>query len=175
MSPTATLLLLVLLSGLPMLALGLAAGYLLTRPRAVEAAGQREAAPAPDAGLVRELQRSILDINDQLGRQREQLVRIAENRARPERTRREVAEPPAAIRVPPLPPLDEPAPSSTAQPSRASEGVGGRREAVQRLVAEGLSDRAIARQLRIGLEEVRLIGSSAAPAAARNPRKGLAS
>lgn len=238
----ASVLLLGMLVGLPAMLLALVLGYVAT-------GGMRARRPGPAAvaddeagaasGLLRELQRSVVDINRQLGGQREALSRLLSER------RRAAAEKPAAIaadaaaaprraapamadaagtamaaprtqRAPGAPgeqraqpvqskqaparrataPAAPPAPSMLARnrggAAAAASGPSGpsvnddhdalrdvlssdvlsttpsaadvARQQVIALAAEGLSDRAIARRLHIGLEEVRLLALAVQPA-----------
>ena len=142
-------LLLSLLFGLPALTLAFAVLYharlsLLRRPsRPTEAIDEGE-----PAAVVVDLQRSIDELQAQLSRQGETLSRL--------------------LRGPVPSPLDPP---SGDEPTK---GHGGDLPAaVHRLTAEGLSDRAIARRLRIGLEEVRLLSQRRSVREASAPRPTL--
>jgi DNA-binding NarL/FixJ family response regulator len=99
--------------------------------------------------LLAELHRSMQAIRQQLSQQRDSLSGMlsdTEHAARPARSRA----------APPAEPMRSAAPAVAPNPLRGLDPTTELRSAVARLVAEGLSDRAIARQLHIGLEEVRM-------------------
>lgn len=95
--------------------------------------------------LLGELQHSMQAIRQQLTQQRESLTGMLSEGERSMRTRA----------APPVERTRAAAPA-VADPLRGLDPTTELRGAVARLVAEGLSDRAIARQLHIGLEEVRM-------------------
>lgn len=153
-----TELVLALLFGTPVLALALAVAYhaqlyLVQRPGNPAAAQPGEGSPdqlGPQAEYVLDLRRSIDELQDQLARQGHTLTGLLSETAQRD-ARRDLAEAPIAA-APQRPPAPAPRPVlETAPPGRELPG------AVRQLAAEGLSDRAIARRLRIGLEEVRLL------------------
>ncbi len=162
----ATELVLALLFGTPVLALALAVAYhaqLYLMDRRGRLAATRPEAGSPDqlgpqAEFVLDLRRSIDELQDQLTRQRQTLYGLLSETAQRD-ARREVGEAPTTIApaasTAPVAPRPVTAPSSAPPDSDAS----GRElpGTVRQLAAEGLSDRAIARRLRIGLEEVRLL------------------
>lgn len=173
----ATVLLIGLLMGFPVLLLALAIGYQAAaggRRRAVDNSAAAAATstrpaidPRPELGydrsaggqldkeLLHELQRSLQQITEQLTGQREVLTGLLS-----EHRHVAAAAPPTAPQAAPLTaPLAAPAPPVHAPAADL-------RAMVARLTAEGLSERSVARRLRIGLEEVRLIASVAGPAAA---------
>lgn len=127
------------LIGVPvlLLALGLLLNaYLLARRQRVNPADRALDALATESvdELVIELARSVEEIKGQLQHQREALGGLLSETAR------------AATG----------APAPVAASAVAATPGGDLRLAVDQLVAEGLSDRSIARRLRIGLEEVRM-------------------
>jgi hypothetical protein len=91
----------------------------------------------PDPALVA-LQETVRDVQEQLQRQRVALTELLSDRER----QRELA-------------VAGPRPLAALVDADDDDDL---HVAVQRLIAEGLSERAIARRLRIGLEEVRLAG-----------------
>lgn len=98
------------------------------------------APPDPDPALL-ELQRTVGELQGQLARQRAALTALMSEHERP------------AVPVA----LPEPVPAAAGAPATPpGADAGDLRGAVQRLSAEGLSERAIARRLHVGLEEVRL-------------------
>ena len=143
----------VLVIGVPLL---LAAGALFlnaylvlrrTRPDPTDVVLEALATESRDE-LVLELQRSVDEIKGQLLRQRGALTGFLSDVA-------EQAPQVGALQAPTASP--PPAPVLANGPAAAVAYAGDVLPvSVQRLVAEGLSDRAIARHLRIGLEEVRL-------------------
>ena len=145
-----------LLVGLPLsfIAAGLLLNaYLIVRRARIDPtdAALEALARESEGELLIELQRSVEDIRGQLTRQRTTLTGLLSDAARYSSPAPALASPPApastaAIAAPPIAP-------AAAGPSPPA---GELRAAVGQLVAEGLSDRAIARRLRIGLEEVRL-------------------
>ena len=151
-------LLLALLFGLPILALALAVAYharlllLDRRGRLARLAPEQEAPEfGPPVEVVLDLRRSIDELQDQLARQGDTLSSLLSESAQ-RLARRELEQPPPAVPAQPL----RTTPPTPAAPDPALAG-GDLPHAVQRLTAEGLSDRAIARRLRIGLEAVRLL------------------
>ena len=155
-----TELVLALLFGTPVLALALAVAYLaqlyLMDRDGRLAAGKPDARSpdqlGPQAEFLLDLRRSIEELQDQLSRQQHSLHGLLSETAQRD-ARRELGEaaPSAA------PPAQRPV---AAAPSPALDAAPSGRElpgAVRQLSVEGLSDRAIARRLRIGLEEVRLL------------------
>jgi hypothetical protein len=103
--------------------------------------------------LLGDLQRSMGQIREQLTQQRQSLSGMlsdSERRA-PVRARAVAAA---------APHYDYPAtPSRIPVRERIADPTADMRHTVAQLAAEGLSDRAIARQLRVGLEEVRMTRS----------------
>lgn len=121
------------------------------------------ATESTDALLI-DLRDAVEHMQGQLARQRESLAGLLSDEARAARPALVAA--PAA--VPAMPPMDaspaDPEPQmaagsfvyNTRLAPATARGGGSLAGAVAELVAEGLSDRAIARQLHIGLEEVRM-------------------
>lgn len=93
--------------------------------------------------LLAELQRSMHAIREQLAQQRDSLASMLSDHEAPSRAR-------------PAPPVRRAETPASPNPLGGLDATVELRSAVARLVAEGLSDRAIARQLHIGLEEVRM-------------------
>lgn len=157
-----TSLLLALLFGAPVSALALAVGYharlyLLDRGGALARAeldieGQDSGPLGPPIEVVLDLRRSIDELQDQLARQSDTLSNLLSESAQ-RMARRELSHAAPAAAQPQRQAAPAPAPAAP-DPSLAGADLP---RAVQRLTAEGLSDRAIARRLRIGLEEVRLL------------------
>ncbi len=140
---------LTLLVGLPLmlLAIGvLAHAYLLARRPRLDPTDRALEALVTDSGedLIAELRDSVQDIKSQLARQRGTLERLL---ADPGGGELSAAAPPATA------PLPATAAAGYAPPAVAATDL---RHVVAQLVAEGLSDRAIARRLHIGVEEVRI-------------------
>ncbi len=94
----------------------------------------------PDPAMA-DLQRTVSELQGQLARQREALTSMLSDQQRAAATR--AAAPVAA-------------PRATAELETAA-GVADLGAAIRDLTAEGLSERAIARRLGVGLEEVRLL------------------
>ncbi len=164
--------------GLPLLLLACGVLYhayvLGKQPAAVddlEATVEAMATQSTDALLV-DLQEAVERMQGQLSRQRESLADLLSDEARAPRASMTPAmatvsasATPAEIE-PDLPmasgaPIEasrtEPASMTQRAPGQPIEGQrGSLASSVSRLVSEGLSDRAIARQLHIGLEEVRM-------------------
>jgi hypothetical protein len=111
--------------------------------------------------VMRGLQRSMNDIRGELTRQRASLREMLSD-AQPAVAARETSAPaastPTSIMTSTAPVAPAPAPAPMhAMPAMPIDRTSGElRAAVRDLAAEGLSDRSIARRLRIGLEEVRL-------------------
>ena len=162
--------------GLPLLLLAcgvLYHAYVLGRQPAVvdelEAHVEAMATQSTDALLV-DLQEAVERMQRQLARQRESLAGLLSDEARmpramtPAMATVSMSAAPAPTLEPDLPmasgaPIEAPrlAPIVERAPGQPIEGQrGSLASSVSRLVAEGLSDRAIARQLHIGLEEVRM-------------------
>ena len=161
--------LLVLLIGVPLLLVAgglLLNAYLMVRRSHVETADRALEALATESmdELLLELQRAIEEIKSQLARQRVTLSGLlteagayaqpaGETPQRDETLFSRPGQPPAPAR--PQPAEQPPAPpdiDTRVDPPAAADLRG----AVDQLVAEGLSDRSIARRMRIGVEEVRL-------------------
>ncbi len=161
--------LLILLIGVPLLLVAgglLLNAYLVVRQPNVETADMALEALATESvdELLLELQHAIEEIKGQLAHQRATLTGLL--------TEAGVYAPPAdgspqggetlASRggqppVPAPPPPAEPPPAPPDIDTRvAPPATADLRGAVDQLVAEGLSDRSIARRMRIGVEEVRL-------------------
>ena len=149
--------------GAPILLLALGVLYhayvLANQPAAPDQLMEHVASAAiePAEELVAELQDAMHEIRGQLGSQRRALSSLLS--ATPQATEAPVLAPAAGAPMPVSPSremTDEVAPGA---PTEDLTGL------VRRLVAEGLSDRSIARRMRIGLEEVRIartrIGSRA--------------
>jgi hypothetical protein len=158
-------LILAVLFGVPIFALSLAIAYhaylyrerelrgkpRTTRPEHEAAAQLAASAPMPSAGTggetVTELKRTVDELQDQLHRQRDTLYGMLSETAQ-----RQAREGAAARHA-----------AASGQPDFEDLGApeGDLVLAVQRLLSEGFSDRAIARRLRVGLEEVRLLAQRA--------------
>ena len=139
---------LTLLVGLPLmlLAIGvLAHAYLLARRPRLDPTDLALEALVTDSGddLIAELRNSVQDIKSQLARQRGTLERLLADPTGEELT---------AAPSPAIAPLPVAATGYAPGPGAATD----LRHVVSRLVAEGLSDRAIARRLHVGVEEVRV-------------------
>ncbi len=107
--------------------------------------------------VLQGLQRSIQQVRGDLTRQRAALRQMMSD---PQRVPAMAPEPAMATGAPAMPvAVPEPVPTTTELPLDRTSGE--LRSAVSELAAEGLSDRAIARRLRIGLEEVRLARAGA--------------
>ena len=106
------------------------------------------AAIEPAEELVAELQDAMHDIRGQLGSQRRALSSLLS--VTPQATAAPGLAPAAGA---PMPVNPSPEMTDDVAPGAPTEGLTG---LVRRLVAEGLSDRAIARRMSIGLEEVRI-------------------
>jgi hypothetical protein len=96
-------------------------------------------ASEPDPAMT-ELRQTMTELQAQLGRQRDALTGLLSDQRR--------AASSAAVSSAPL---------ASTMPITPSLEVGDLGTAVRNLSAEGLSDRAIARRLRVGLEEVRML------------------
>ena len=110
--------------------------------------------------VMRGLQRSMNDIRGELTRQRASLREMLSDAQPATAAARQPVAPaaPVASAAPPAPtPIREVSTPIVAAPALPIDRTSGElRSAVRDLAAEGLSDRSIARRLRIGLEEVRL-------------------
>lgn len=98
-----------------------------------------QSASEPDPAMV-EMQRTVSELQAQLARQRDALTGLLSDQRR--------AAPSAPVAV---------ASAVPAVTTPHAIEVGDLGTAVRNLSAEGLSDRAIARRLRVGLEEVRML------------------
>ncbi len=153
--------LLVLLIGVPLLLVAgglLLNAYLVVRQPNVETADMALEALATESmdELLLELQHAIEEIKGQLARQRATLSGLltgdgafAQPAGGTPRRGQTLATRPGQPPEPPPPPPDI---DIRVEPPAAADLRG----TVDQLVAEGLSDRSIARRLRIGVEEVRL-------------------
>jgi hypothetical protein len=122
----------------------------------------REAASESGGELLAELQSSMREIRGQLTGQRQALSNLLSDAQR----RQQMATPPdtapvlaSASGAPLEPPAEPAAPTDTVLQDDDAGAAGDLSGMIRRLVAEGLSDRAIARRLRVGLEEVRIARS----------------
>ena len=106
------------------------------------------AAIEPAEELVAELQDAMHEIRGQLGSQRQALSSLLS--AAPQATEAPALAPASGA---PMPMSPSPEMTDEVAPGAPTEDLTG---LVRRLVAEGLSDRSIARRMRIGLEEVRI-------------------
>ncbi len=111
------------------------------------------AAIEPAEALVTELQDAMHEIRGQLGSQRHALSNLLSAASSQSTAEAPVLAPASGA---PLPVGPSPDIMDDVTPGAPAEGLTG---LVRRLVAEGLSDRAIARRMRIGLEEVRIARS----------------
>ncbi|MPZ98541.1 MAG: hypothetical protein GEU80_04225 [Dehalococcoidia bacterium] len=158
MSVSPTVLLVRIAIGMPVLLLAIGVLYHAWVIRQQQAVGSledhvRASATSSSDELVGELHRAVRDMQGQLGRQRESLGSLLSEGA--QRPRREPVPAAAPAAAPAMPAHLEAmiAATEAAAPMTAPVDM---RASVRQLVAEGLSDRAIARRLRVGLEEVRL-------------------
>ena len=142
--------------GVPLMLLALGViyhAYLLSRHPADLETHVEQLATEPSEVMLG-LQRSINDIRGELTRQRTSLREMLSDGPG--------CPPPARRRWPPLRRLPSPPRRCPPAPVLPIDRTSGElRAAVQDLAAEGLSDRSIARRLRIGLEEVRLARTAA--------------
>jgi len=139
---------LTLLVGLPLmlLAIGvLAHAYLLARRPRLDPTDLALEALVTDSGeeLIAELRNSVQDIKAQLARQRGTLEQLLANP-----TDEEASTAPTQATAP--------LPATAAGYAPAAGAATDLRHVVAQLVAEGLSDRTIARRLLVGVEEVRV-------------------
>ncbi|MEE8421789.1 MAG: hypothetical protein V3S31_03320 [Dehalococcoidia bacterium] len=134
-------------------ALGLNAYLVLRRPRAAAAPGSLDALATESMDqLLLELQRSVGEIKGQLAGQRATLAGLLSGDPAPVLISPQLQAVAPVVPQGSSPPAEpQMAPAAAARPA-ASE----LQASIARLVAEGLSDRAIARRLSIGMEEVRL-------------------
>ena len=152
--------------GAPILLLALGVLYhayvLANQPAAPDQLMEHVASAAiePAEELVAELQDAMHEIRGQLGSQRRALSNLLSAAPQAQQATQAPALAPAAGA--PMPVSSSPGMTDDVAPGAPTESLTG---VVGRLVAEGLSDRAIARRIRIGLEEVRIartrIGSRA--------------
>lgn len=158
MTVSPSVLLISIAIGVPLMLLALGVlyhAYLLGRQPADLDTHVEQLATDPDE-VMRGLQRSMNDIRGELTRQRSSLREMLSD-AQPAA---ETAAPAATPAMAPTP-MPEPAPAMAPAPALPIDRTAGElRAAVHDLAAEGLSDRSIARRLRIGLEEVRLARAS---------------
>lgn len=138
--------------GLPILLLALGVIYharVIARQPPIDPLASHVAELATDhtEELLAELRHSMHAIREQLAQQRDSLASMLSDQELPPRAR---PVPPARRAAPPAGTAAGP------DPLHGLDATVELRSAVARLVAEGLSDRAIARQLHIGLEEVRM-------------------
>ena len=153
--------LLILLIGVPLLLVAgglLLNAYLVVRRPNVETADMALEALATESmnELLLELQHAIEEINGQLARQRTTLTGLLTETgayAQPAGAMPQSGETLASRPLqPPEPPPSPPGIETRVAPPPPADIRG----TVDQLVAEGLSDRSVARHLRIGVEEVRL-------------------
>ena len=97
--------------------------------------------------LLLELQRSLEEVKGQLARQRASVAGLLSESP---------GYPAPAPALEPQAPAGAPGTAPEVEARAAAPSGADLRAAVDQLLAEGLSDRAVARRLRIGLEEVRL-------------------
>jgi hypothetical protein len=170
-----SVLLLTIAIGVPLMLLALGVlyhAYLLSR-QPLDLDDQLDQLVADPNDVMQGLQRSMQEIRGELTRQRVSLRQmLSERDATGARPAFATATPEALAAIPAMPiePLD---PASIialaptllpAEPALPIDHTAGElRHAVRELLAEGLSDRAIARRLRIGLEEVRLARATTGP------------
>jgi hypothetical protein len=144
--------------GVPLMLLALGVlyhAYLLSRQPVDLDTYVEQLATDPDE-VMRGLQRSMNDIRGELTRQRSSLREMLSDGQPAAATAT-----PAPTPAPTAPPVAEPPPIvAPAPPLPIDRTAGELRAAVHDLAAEGLSDRSIARRLRIALEEVRLARAS---------------
>lgn len=175
MTVSPSVLLLTIAIGVPLMLLALGVlyhAYLLSR-QPLDLDDQLDQLVADPNDVMQGLQRSMQEIRGELTRQRVSLRQmLSERDATGARPAFATATPEALAAIPAMPiePLDPasiiaPAPTLLpAEPALPIDHTAGElRHAVRELLAEGLSDRAIARRLRIGLEEVRLARATTGP------------
>ena len=147
--------------GVPLMLLALGViyhAYLLSRqPVDLDTHVEQLATTDPNE-VMRGLQRSMNDIRGELTRQRTSLRDMLSD---PQPAAVAASAPAAPPATAPMPEPPTPFPASPMLPIDRTAGE--LRGAVHDLAAEGLSDRSIARRLRIGLEEVRLARASGGP------------
>ncbi len=157
MSVSPTILLITLTLGVPLMLLALGVlyhAYLYSR-QPMDALEQHVDSLATESAedLLFALQEAVDEMQAQLAHQRETLAGMLSDKPQP-----------AFATVAPLAPdtsafelieVDRPAAAGEFVP-RASAAATGVRAQISRLAEDGLSDRAIARELHIGLEEVRI-------------------
>ena len=151
--------------GVPLMLLALGVlyhAYLLSR-QPVDLDTHVEQLATEPGEVMRGLQRSMNDIRGELTRQRASLREmLSDPQPAMAGSQAPIA---AAVAASPPAPVETAAPLAPVAPAPApmlpiDRTAGELRGAVHDLAAEGLSDRSIARRLRIGLEEVRLARAS---------------
>lgn len=149
--------------GVPLMLLALGVlyhAYLLGRQPLDLGAHVEQLATGDPAEVMRGLQRSMNDVRGELTRQRASLREML-SEAQPATATAAAAAPAAAAPIAAATPPQATAPLVMPAPMLPIDRTAGElRGAVHELAAEGLSDRSIARRLRIGLEEVRLARAS---------------
>lgn len=161
MTVSPSVLLLSIAIGVPLMLLALGVLYhahLLANQQSSDLDAHVEQLAVNPDEVLRGLQHSMQQVRGDLTRQRAALRQMMSEAAR------EPAPELAMASGAPVMPIAEPTPTPTPMPEPVSmvpalpldRTSGELRSAVSELAAEGLSDRSIARRLRIGLEEVRL-------------------
>lgn len=163
MTVSPSVLLISIALGVPLMLLALGViyhAYLLGR-QPVDLETHVEELASDPSEVMHDLQRSMSDIRGELTRQRVSLREMLSDAPTMATATATAAPAPAPAPPPaPAPAPVAPAPSISLPIDRTA---GELRGAVRDLAAEGLSDRSIARRLRIGLEEVRLARSTTDP------------
>ena len=153
MTVSPSVLLLSIAIGVPLMLLALGVLYhahLLANQQSSDLDAHVEQLAVNPDEVLRGLQRSMQQVRGDLTRQRAALRQMMSEAERPPTLMAE----PAMASGAPITPTPTPVPTVVELPLDRTSGE--LRTAVSELAAEGLSDRAIARRLRIGLEEVRL-------------------
>lgn len=155
MTVSPSVLLLSIAIGVPLMLLALGVLYhahLLANQQSSDLDAHVEQLAVNPDEVLRGLQHSMQQVRGDLTRQRAALRQMMSEAAREPMP---VLEPALVSGAPVMPsPIQEPVPVVAELPLDRTSGE--LRSAVSELAAEGLSDRSIARRLRIGLEEVRL-------------------
>lgn len=171
-----TPLLIALLAGPPLALLALAIAYaaqvMAHRPALTTHApsSAESGPPARDVKLIEHLQHSVIDLQRQLGAQRDALTELLSERREehvsPARHTQPIAEPVTADtrasqrrRTPTRSGVPRASVASAATLTDNVGDPGSREQRVRQLLAEGMPERAVARELRIGIEEVQLLAT----------------
>lgn len=160
MTVSPSVLLLSIAIGVPLMLLALGVLYhahLLANQQSSDLDAHVEQLVTNPDEVLQGLQQSLQQVRGDLTRQRAALRQMMSDTERVP----VMAPEPAMVSGAPMMPIPVPEPTPIAPELPLDRTSGELRTAVSELAAEGLSDRAIARRLRIGLEEVRLARASA--------------